>query len=312
VTVTHGQAVAPINVQLSRVSHAVIVNITSVNGFSLAGIATSLTAVGVNPTITNVPLSSAGGGVFSAQFNQVPFGTWTVGFGLAAAGTDHLGTVTAVAPTTGFNVVVSSSPTGTDTTATYSLTEGQLNLSVTPHTFPGHTAPPTVTLTVKSGPTAVYTNTAFPTSGAVTSIWLTPGDYTVSVSPPAASNPGFVNTAALPVTVPSSATAAVAAVTLSEQPSGLTIKVTQAGAAPATQATLTLVPQDGQTVPAAYLPTVTTTGGTFAFAGLPPGGWKVTATIGARTKDSAVLTLKSGASGDGGDGLTVTIDVPAP
>ena len=57
---------------------------------------------------------------------------------------------------------------------------------------------------------------------------------------------------------------------------------------------------------------MTTAAGGYTFAGLPPGGWKVAAKIGAKTMDSVLLTLVAGRSGNNGDGATITIDVPAP
>ena len=235
VAVTHGQATAALAITLSRVSHAVSVSVTSMNGFSLAGTPVTLTPTGANPSLGAQTLAGGGTNVYTTTFNQVPFGTWTVGFGFGSGANLHFGTPVATGTTSGFAVTVSNSPTGGDSSATYSMTEGQLDLrvSINPKVFGAQAAPATVTMTVRRQATgaAVYTNPSFPTTGGPTSLWLPATTYTVTVTPPAASAPGWVAPAAVPVEVPSSATAVATAVTLSEQPSGLKILVRQGGAA---------------------------------------------------------------------------------
>ncbi len=80
-----------------------------------------------------------------------------------------------------------------------------------------------------------------------------------------------------------------------------------------THATVTLTPQDGQTVPPAYTSGATTgTGDNVTLTGLPAGDWKFTAAVGGDSTTSGTITLVPGAAGDDGLGATLTIDVLTP
>ncbi len=310
ITVVHGQAQAQLNVTLSRVTHNVVVDLSSVNGFALTGATASLTPTGSNPPQADQPFSPTSPGgthAYRATFTAVPFGDWTLAITLPA---HHYGTIVGTGSTSGFTVTVPGN--GNPNTAvnpTYSLTEGELDLAVVGDTDAVDSPPATVSLTVTHSASTVYSNTTFPTgAGAAIPIWVTAGSYAVAVDPQ--SSPWVAKS----VTFSVGSGTVDGTVTITET-SSITIHVTHNGAAlpGTTHATVTLTPQDGQTVPPAYTSGATTgTGDNVTLTGLPAGDWKFTAAVGGDSTTSGTITLVPGAAGDDGLGATLTIDVLTP
>jgi hypothetical protein len=317
VTVQGGQIAPALNVNLARVLHNVTVNVTSVNGFSIANAVVHLDPVDPNPTVGTQPLVSGSGppNLFTAPFLQVPSGVWSVWIALP---TNHFGqvlssggtpvTVTQSAP---FQITVSGAQSGSDTTAAFTVTEGQLRLKALATPLGTDTVPFSgVHFTVSSGATAIYDEPSFTvataSSSSTTDIWVTPGPYTAKADPGASRLPAWPANS-IAVTATSSSTAVAATVPLNEVGTTLNVTVTQGGAAltGSTVATVTLTSLDGATAPAAKSTGTGANLGKVSFTALPPGQWQVQATIGAKTSPQQTVTIATATA----TAQTTTVDV---
>jgi hypothetical protein len=287
-TVSAGQNVT-LSPTLDRVTNNVVVDLASVNGFSLTGAQAHLTASPAtsNPAQAAQPLTGSGGS-YTATFSAVPSGNWTVWVELPA---NHNGKVMT---TGGSPVQVSSgSPravtvsgtSGQDSTVDLAITESELDLSVlaTPLPLDANNPPPaSVALSVKQGSTVIYSSASFATSTASSTpstvpIWVTPSvAYTLTADPSGSGAGAGWTVATLTVTPPSSATPAAAQVPLNEQGGSLSVTVRSSpGNALVDGATVSLTPGDAGVSPP---PDVISNNGAASFSNLPPGSYTITAT----------------------------------
>lgn len=297
-TVSAGQNIT-LSQALDRVANNVVVRLASTNGFSLAGALAHLSAspASSNPAQADQPLVLSGGS-YSATFNSVPSGNWTVWVELPA---NHTGTVMTtgsspvqVSQSSPYSVAVSSTA-GVGSTANLAIAESELDLSVlaTPLSLDGNPVPDSVSLQVKQGGTVIYTAASFDTSTTGTPstvpIWVAPGvAYTLSADPGNGFGPGWT-VATSSVTPASSATAVSAQVPLDEQGGSLAITVKVAGGGPVDGAQVSVLPADSAvTAP----PDDVSVNGSVGFSNLPPGSYTITATK--TTTVSGVTTTKTG------------------
>jgi hypothetical protein len=310
VTVSAGQNIT-LSLSLARVTNNVVVTLASTNGFSLAGAQAHLTASPVSSNLAQsaVPFTGSGGS-YTATFNTVPSGNWTVWVELPA---NHNGKVMT---TGGSPVQVSSgspravtvsSTSGQDSTLALAVAESELDLSVlaTPLALDGNQVPDDAALTVKQGATVVYSAASFATStsGSTPStvpIWVTPGvAYTLSADP---SGPGVGSgwtVATASVTPASSATPVPAQVPLTEQGGSLSVTVRLnggGGGGLVDGATVSLTPADSLV----RTPTdVVSNNGAASFSDLPPGTYTVTASKASTSQTgtaSATVTVSATAT----------------
>jgi len=281
VAVSGGQS-ATVSPTLARVTNNVVVNLSSVNGYSLTGAKAYLTAVDPNPPQTEQTLSLAGT-QWSTTFNAVPSGSWTVWVQLPD---NHNGVVlstgkTPVAVDSGspYPVTVSTS-SGQASTVGLSITEAELDLSVTatPLALDGNPAPDQVKLTVNQGTTGVYSQPTFTVGSATVPIWVTPSvTYTVSADPGTGFGAGWTATTT-PVTPASSKTAKAATVPLVEKGGTIAATVQLADGTAVGQALVSVTPLDTNVGPVTSVKTDST--GKVTFTDLPAGKYTVEATYG--------------------------------
>lgn len=278
------------------------------------GGSTSLSAV--NLVATSTP------GTFTASFNQVKWGCWTVTITPPVSG-NHLGTPSALTggPTdesitcTGdFALTVPSTYAASPVTATSTLDEGRLDVAVTATPFtdvPLGTSPPTkVVLTIKRGNTVVYTDDEFAVSSSPTTFWVPTGSaYTVSadLATPTPFWPEDSDSVTVPGSKPSSSAAAEADLDIDEQAATLDVTVT-GGSGTDPQATLTLT--GTSTVPPSYVAPLLTSGYKRTYY-LPAGTWTVKADIGTRTKTEEIeITAPESTAPNGKYALTIVVPPP--
>ncbi|WP_051551953.1 carboxypeptidase-like regulatory domain-containing protein [Nocardioides sp. URHA0020] len=234
-------------------------------------------------TLAPVPLTASGSDL-SATFNQVTWGCWTV---TLTRPDRHLGTVGSLQdrPTdpdiascsASDEMKVPSTDDDTAATASLSIDEGRIDVTVaaTPEPSFGHAAP-AMKVTIKSGSNVVYTQSPF-TLGTL-DVWLPTGKtYTVRAEPVTADAfwPADQTDVPLPATKPAG-DAKIASLSLVEKSAKLNVDVSGNGPG---GAVLTLTPPAGESVPAAYLPSVTTGADGKYTLTLPGGEWSVKASV---------------------------------
>jgi hypothetical protein len=340
VVVNHNTAAQQVDQTLTRVTHQVTVQLTSTNGFSLLGAQANLAPTPPPPppadqsptNPTEAPVAFAfdanlpGPAVrFAATFNAVPFGTWNVWVTNLPA--NHFGTVTsggsAVTAASPLLITVSSTPSpgGADTTASLTLTEGQVNVSAVATTLPDDPTPankPTsLTVSITNTP---FTGQNITVGAAPVQVYLTPGSYTASVSTNLPTN-WQLNNASLSFSAPSGPNAANAAITITELGASVTVNVTRVNAAgnrvPVTGAAVTLIPPTGSTItsrPPPALPPTTDSNGNTTFTNVPfASGWTAHATSGnganqlAGTSASFTVPIPNGPNGPPPPAIPVTV-----
>jgi hypothetical protein len=334
VPVTHSQTTPQTTLTLPAVSHDVTVSVSSSVGNALAapvtlnpvtplptGTARSILSATLAPT-TGVP------GGYSVVFSKVPFGTYTVGIDLSATG--HGGVLTG-----GQNTLVLSASTPGPVSDAFTLSEGGLDLSVTTTAKAPDLPLAQVRLTVRKvgASTDIFTATGFDTNQAgPVAIYLPPGLYNVTATPLATAGPGWsaVSTTS-PASVQAGATVAKPLTLTEVGPLPLVVHITRNGhnftfGGTTDTATITLLPLQNQTVPAAYAAAVNANStGNFTFTGLAPGLYQITTVVTSTpaattanptptaityngTTDPTNITLVAGQAGDGGDGQTFNLD----
>jgi large repetitive protein len=309
ITVSAGQNVT-LSPTLDRVTNNLVVTLASTNGFPLTGAQAHLTAspVSSNPAQSAVPLT---GSSYTATFNSVPSGNWTVWVELPANHTGKVMTTggSPVQVSSGSPRAVTVSATaGQNSTLDLAVAESELDLSVlaTPLGLDGNPVPDDVSLTVKQGATTIYSSASFATSISASTpstvpIWVAPGvAYTLTADP---SGPGVGSgwtVATGSVTPASSATPVPAQVPLNEQGGSLSVTVRLngggGGGALVDGATVSLTPADSSvTAP----PDVISNNGAASFADLPPGTYTVTASKASTSQTgtaTATVTVSATAS----------------